>query len=75
MKRIIGPLYEFHTFEKYPIKKGMKKVRDPHEFALKNDDGKFTPIKAYEAKVLQIMTKTKTFDELVDRFRRFDDAN
>ena len=51
----------------------MKKVRDPHEFALKNDDGKFTPIKAYEAKVLQAMAGTKTFDELVDRFRGFDE--
>ena len=76
MKRITGPLFSFHTFEKYPIKTGFKKVRDPEEFALQDEaSGKFVPIKDYEARVLQAMKGTKTFDELVDRFRGFDDAS
>jgi len=36
------------------------------------NDGHFTPIKDYEANVLQIMAGTKVFDELVNHLRGLD---
>ena len=72
MKQVAGPLFQFSLGEKYPVQKGLKKVRTYEEHALWRSTGKFTPIKPCEATVLQVMADTPVFYELVDYLRGLD---